>query len=482
MGHEARRDEIVKLFSEFSTPEEFRRFFRVFAKEFTTEQKLDRLLANENVKLRGDRAAQENFVCTLISILFRSISGRDAFQIEEVLPEAQPYMTFFVEGFSYMSTNPVFLDYHRSIIGKHIWKEMRGSEFTFEMEDKEEPELEIRWTIKTKDGETRQLIVSGEWIQEMNRRTQELLRGIQNKFPKFQVLLLGTSFLSICVICTTPDLYDVIGCYLISLSIADMLCAIFLVPLSIYSSLDVNWKFFGSNSLLCKCSAYLQIALFCSTVYTLAWICIDRYSAMTRPSRYADQSLTRCKCWIVFSWLTSLLLCCPIVVAQMEVVFWEEAQLCVLNWSATSAYSGTLAVLVFGPALLTIFSSGWKIISAMRHPHLLEDNQRTVIETDPNFVLTMFLLIAFALSWMPLLGLKVAGHFGQIESYMDVNMASFIFVWLAIAGPSSKFLIYMFINGAFRKAVLQWRPCLVCCCPSYNRRQEYSNISYENYL
>ncbi|VDK54803.1 unnamed protein product [Cylicostephanus goldi] len=32
-----------------------------------------------------------------------------------------------------------------------------------------------------------------------------------------EVLLLGTSFLNICVILTTADLYDVIGCYLVSL-------------------------------------------------------------------------------------------------------------------------------------------------------------------------------------------------------------------------------------------------------------------------
>lgn len=31
-----------------------------------------------------------------------------------------------------------------------------------------------------------------------------------------EVLLLGTSFLNICVIFTTADLYDVIGCYLVS--------------------------------------------------------------------------------------------------------------------------------------------------------------------------------------------------------------------------------------------------------------------------
>ncbi|KAK6032993.1 7 transmembrane receptor, partial [Ostertagia ostertagi] len=202
-----------------------------------------------------------------------------------------------------------------------------------------------------------------------------------------EVLLLGTSFLNICVIFTTADLYDVIGCYLISLSVADLLAALFIVPLSLYSTLDPTWRFMGDNSLVCKGSAYLQIALFCSTVYTFAWICIDRYSAMMKPSRYADQSLTRCKCWIVFSWITSLLLCCPIVVAQMQVVFLEEAQLCVLDWSATSAYSMTLLVLVFLPTIVTVFNTGYKIIRAMRNPDQVCD-----ISRDSSFLL-FFLIV-----------------------------------------------------------------------------------------
>ncbi|WKY15242.1 hypothetical protein Q1695_000600 [Nippostrongylus brasiliensis] len=296
-----------------------------------------------------------------------------------------------------------------------------------------------------------------------------------------EVLLLGTSFLNICVIFTTADLYDVIGCYLISLSVADLLAALFIVPLSLYSTLDPSWRFMGDNSLVCKGSAYLQIALFCSTVYTFAWICIDRYSAMMKPSRYADQSLTRCKCWIVFSWLTSLLLCCPIVVAQMQVVFLEEAQLCVLDWSATSAYSMTLLVLVFLPTIVTVFNTGYKIIRAMRNPDQLEDSQRMVIETDPNFVLTMFLLVAFVLSWLPLLCLKVFEYFIPPQADADLSLATFIFVWLAIAGPSAKFLIYMFINGAFRSSFLSWRPCISVCCP-VNRDQDYRDITFNSYL
>ncbi|PIO68770.1 hypothetical protein TELCIR_09428 [Teladorsagia circumcincta] len=164
-----------------------------------------------------------------------------------------------------------------------------------------------------------------------------------------------------------------------------------------------------------------------------------------------------------------------------RVVFLEEAQLCVLDWSATSAYSMTLLVLVFLPTIVTVFNTGYKIIRAMRNPDQLEDSQRMVIETDPNFVLTMFLLVAFVLSWLPLLCLKVFEYFIPPQADADLSLATFIFVWLAIAGPSAKFLIYMFINGAFRSSFLSWRPCLTVCCPA-NRHQDYRDITFNSYL
>ncbi|PAV80742.1 hypothetical protein WR25_03334 isoform H [Diploscapter pachys] len=233
--------------------------------------------------------------------------------------------------------------------------------------------------------------------------------------------------------------------------------------------------------MICKGTAYLQIALFCSTVYTFAWICIDRYSAMMKPARYADQSLTRCKCWIVFSWITSLLLCCPIIIARMQVVFYEDAQLCVLNWSATTAYSMTMFILVFLPTAVTIANIGYKIISAVRNPDDLEENQRAMIENDPNFILTLFLLVAFILSWLPLLALKIYEYLWPVPPDIDLSMITFIFTWLGIMGPSSRFLIYMFTNGTFRRSVVELSPCLTCCCNRRNR-SEYRDITYGGYL
>ncbi|PAV80745.1 hypothetical protein WR25_03334 isoform F [Diploscapter pachys] len=237
-----------------------------------------------------------------------------------------------------------------------------------------------------------------------------------------ELLLFTSALLNISAIATTEDSFGVIGCYLISLSFADLLTSVFIIPLSIYSALDPSWKFQGDNSMICKGTAYLQIALFCSTVYTFAWICIDRYSAMMKPARYADQSLTRCKCWIVFSWITSLLLCCPIIIARMQVVFYEDAQLCVLNWSATTAYSMTMFILVFLPTAVTIANIGYKIISAVRNPDDLEENQRAMIENDPNFILTLFLLVAFILSWLPLLALKIYEYLWPVPPDIDLSM------------------------------------------------------------
>ncbi|CAD6189052.1 unnamed protein product [Caenorhabditis auriculariae] len=296
------------------------------------------------------------------------------------------------------------------------------------------------------------------------------------------LLLIVTSLLNIFVIAYTPDLYDVIGCYLISLSVADLLSAVIVIPLSVYSTLDVQWRIAGDNSYLCKGAAYAQIALFCSTVYTFAWICIDRYSAMMKPSRYSEQSLTRCKCWIVFSWLTSILLCCPILVARMQVIFYQDAQLCVLDWTATSAYSMTLLALVFLPTLVTVVNTGYKIVAAMRNPDALDDIQRMVIETDPNFVLTIFLLVSFVLSWLPLLCLKIYEYLVIPQTDSDLSMVTFIFVWLAIAGPCCKFLIYMFINSSFRKSLVSSLACTICCSSERQSRYDYHDIGNNSYL
>ena len=200
------------------------------------------------------------------------------------------------------------------------------------------------------------------------------------------ILLLCTSLANLLVLWCR--LNDVISLYLISLSMADLLCALLIIPFSLYSSLRPGWAFMGDNSLLCKCTVYAHVVLISSTVFTFAWISVDRYAAFMKPSRYeAVHTMTRCKCWILFSWITSLLLACPVLIAKMEANYSAQLELCLLNWTSTMAYSTTLAVLVLVPSMCTVAFTSSAIFAAMNKPEELEDIQRSILETDQNFVI-----------------------------------------------------------------------------------------------
>ncbi|TKR80896.1 hypothetical protein L596_014880 [Steinernema carpocapsae] len=263
--------------------------------------------------------------------------------------------------------------------------------------------------------------------------------------------------------------------YKMSLSFADLLCAIFIVPISMYSCLVPGWNFMGDNSLLCKGYAYLQIVLFVSTLYTFAWIGVDRYAALMKPSKYeSEQTLTRCKCWIAFSWLTATLLCCPVVVASMQVGYHPESELCVLKWRATKAYSITLAVLVFFPSACTIAFTYYSVLVAMYRTHRLEDNQRMLLETDHNFVLVFFVFFCFVLSWLPALTLNLIPE--HLIDPADSATVNFVFIWLAIGGPAiAKPLIYVFIVSEFRRTLTSVYHRVLS--PPSERRVEYRSIS-----
>lgn len=104
-----------------------------------------------------------------------------------------------------------------------------------------------------------------------------------------------------------------------------------------------------------------------------------------------------------------------------------------------------------------------------------------LLETDHNFALSFFVLIAFILSWLPVIVVRFVPQ--TMLSAADLATVDFVFVWLAIGGPSSKLLISLFINQEFRAALGQCISALCpCCCLAsaaarQRRRLEYRSLS-----
>lgn len=84
---------------------------------------------------------------------------------------------------------------------------------------------------------------------------------------------------------------EIINHYLLSLAVADLLCGLLIVPLSVYPTLTGRWEY---GDFACRFVGYLEVTLWSVTVYTFMWISVDRYLAVRKPLRYETvQTKTR---------------------------------------------------------------------------------------------------------------------------------------------------------------------------------------------
>ncbi|CDW52106.1 melatonin receptor type 1a [Trichuris trichiura] len=264
-------------------------------------------------------------------------------------------------------------------------------------------------------------------------------------------LLIVTSILIIAAIVTSPSLRNIVGCYMISLCIADLLCGTLITPVSVYSVIDDSWHWQHSE-LVCRLEAYIELVLLSVVLYIFMWISVDRYIAMMRPSRYeTEQTFNRCKCWVMFTWITALLLCCPVLFSEMQARYDTHAYLCVLDCSKMLPYVVTMAVLVIMPSVACIAYTYNGIFCQLRNPDTLEDGYKGQLQADGSFVTTFLIIISFLVSWLPLLTVNLIE--ALIKVHFQIPSVHFALVWLAISSGCWKFFVYYITSSDFRRSL-----------------------------
>ncbi|KAG1664154.1 Dopamine D2-like receptor [Nymphon striatum] len=151
--------------------------------------------------------------------------------------------------------------------------------------------------------------------------------------------------------------------YILSLAINDLLTGFLIFPFCVYPAIFQK-RMYGD--MLCRIEGYIGVTLWSITVYTFMWMAVDRYLAVKKPLRYDNiQTITRCKCWVIVSWVTSILLCSPPVLAFSRVRYYHHAFICLPEFSDMLAYSVTLFILILGPSTITIIYSYFYIFKTM---------------------------------------------------------------------------------------------------------------------
>ena len=261
---------------------------------------------------------------------------------------------------------------------------------------------------------------------------------------------------------------EVMNYYIISLAAADLLAGLLVVPLSIYPSLTHGWIF---GDVLCALAGYLEATLWTVSVYTFMWISVDRYLAIRKPLRYETvQTQTRCQCWVIFTWLTSMLACCPPLLDFAKPHFDEEAFVCHLDWvKSMAAYSITLIILVLGPTLATIVYTYFYIFNSMRKMRtwlLQQDKEYTTALSEnlanPTHLMSFILVMTFWLSWLPYICLTLYEYI--MSERLETPFLHFTVFWLGICNSFWKIFIYTSMSPLIRTKLRTF--CLSICCRS----------------
>ncbi|XP_059620142.1 G-protein coupled receptor 52 [Phlebotomus argentipes] len=265
---------------------------------------------------------------------------------------------------------------------------------------------------------------------------------------------------------------EVINYYLLSLAVADLLCGLLIVPLSVYPALTGEWIY---GDILCRFIGYLEVTLWSVTVYTFMWISVDRYLAVRKPLRYETvQTKTRCQCWMAFTWISAAMLCCPPLLGFNKAKFDDEAYVCMLNWGNMAAYSATLAILVLGPSVISIVHNYGYIFIMMRRiksgaPIHDKEYATALAENlaNPSHTMSFALIFSFWISWSPLIVVKMYENI--TGSDFENPLVHFGIVWFGVLNSLWKFIILTGMSPHFRLALRIF--CLTICCKTKGRLQ-----------
>ncbi len=266
--------------------------------------------------------------------------------------------------------------------------------------------------------------------------------------------------------------------FIASLAISDLMVAVFLVPVNIYSTL--RNESLCSNPRLCRYYVTMDNISFVASITNLVVITADRYIAITRPYRYQEiVTNRRSKIAIALVWIYAF------VIGALTNVNWDGSSnvgdIGSTCWSQNKVYITCVFVAVFYiPTVLMGFGQGKMLLIAMRQSKMIASTLRiggsfkeTSEEEDgtalqPKHIKTrikrilkeyrpvkaiMIVYGTFVMCWLPVSIISlVRAWCTDCITLKPWHVAVFVEV-LPILNSTFNFFIYSLMNRQFRKAL-----------------------------
>ncbi|XP_059468472.1 tachykinin-like peptides receptor 86C [Neocloeon triangulifer] len=270
--------------------------------------------------------------------------------------------------------------------------------------------------------------------------------------------------------------------FLVNLSVADLLMAVFNCIFNFVYMLNSDWQFGRSY---CTVNNFVANVTVAASVFTLTGISIDRYLAIVRPLQ-PRMSKMSARVTIVVIWVASATLGFPCLLYSTTITYKSSGgqvrTACILIWPdgqpmvSTMDYVYNLVLFIVTyvlpmAAMAGCYSAMGRELWGSRSIGELTQRQVDSIKSKRK-VVRMFIIIVliFAVCWLPYHAYFIyTHHYSSVAYTKYVQHLYLAFYWLAMANSMVNPLIYYWMNARFRQyfkhAVCVWN------CQKFRRKE-----------
>ncbi|CAL8355753.1 unnamed protein product [Merluccius merluccius] len=250
--------------------------------------------------------------------------------------------------------------------------------------------------------------------------------------------------------------------FVVSLSVADLVVAVYPYPLVLTAIVRDDWTM---GDLHCQASGFIMGLSVFGSIFNITAIAINRYCYICHSLHY-DRLFSRRNtcCYLGLTWLLTAIATVPnFFVGSLQ--YDPRIYSCTFAQTVSSYYTISVVVIHFLVPLLVVsycYMRIWVLVIQVKR-RVKPEQRATVKQSDVRNFLTMFMVfVLFAVCWAPLnlIGLAVAID----PSRVAPNIPEWLFVtsyFMAYFNSCLNAVIYGLLNQNFRK---EYKTILLALC------------------